>query len=55
MIGYRFYHDESKNDGEYITLEGEIEIEGIKMPKDRYWYMNVNDRFLGADLLVEKR
>ena len=55
MIGYRFYHDESINDGEYITLEGEIEIEGIKMPKDRYWYMNVDDRFLGADLLVKKK
>ncbi len=51
LIGYRFYHDESKNDGEYITLEGEKTINGIRFPKTRKWYVNSDDRFLGADIL----
>ncbi len=52
LIGYRFYHEEAKNDGEYITLEGEEMVQGIKIPKDRHWYYNKDDKFLGADLLV---
>jgi len=49
---YQFYHDESKNDGEYIVLEGELDVNGIKMPKDRSWYYNSNDQFLGIDRLT---
>ena len=52
LIGYRFFHDVSKNDGEYITLHGEETIGGIKMPKNRFWYMNQDGRYLGADLLL---
>ncbi len=52
LIGYRFYHDVSANDGEYITLHGEEVIGGIRIPKNRYWYMNKDDRYLGADILL---
>lgn len=52
LIGYRFYHEEEKNDGEYITLEGEETVQGIKIPKNRHWYYNKDDQFLGADFLV---
>ena len=48
---YQFYHDEQKGDGEYILLSGEIEIGGIKMPKDRAWYMNLDQKYLGTDFL----
>ncbi len=51
MEVYKFFHDESKNDGEYILLSGEEEIHGIKMPKIRAWYMNEDDRYLGTDIL----
>ena len=54
MIGYQFFHDESKNDGEYITLKGEMIIGGIVMPKDRHWYTNNENKFLGADLLKKQ-
>ncbi len=51
MVGYRFYHDESINDGEYITLTG-IEVDkGLRIPKDRAWYTNKEDRLLGTDLM----
>ncbi len=52
MVGYRFYHDESINDGEYIILDG-MEIQnGMRIPKNRYWYINEDARFLGADMLM---
>ena len=51
MEVYRFYHDESKNDGEYILLEGLESINGIQMPKTRAWYLNKDDNYLGTDIL----
>ncbi|GGG40204.1 hypothetical protein GCM10011414_07140 [Croceivirga lutea] len=48
---YQFYHDESKNDGEYILLESLETINDIKMPKIRKWYYNSDDTFLGTDML----
>ncbi len=52
MEVYQFYHDQSKNDGEYILLNGEEKIMGIKMPKTRAWYFNKNDTYLGTDILT---
>jgi len=51
MEVYQFYHDESKNDGEYILLSGLEEINGIKMPKVRAWYVNKDNKYLGTDTL----
>lgn len=48
---YQFYHDEAKNDGEYILLEGLEDINGIKMPKTRAWYVNKDNKYLGTDTL----
>ena len=49
LIGCRFYHDESKNDGEYLTFEGEISYGNFRLPKVRKWYYNNNGEFLGED------
>ena len=48
---YQFYHDEQKNDGEYILLTDLEIINGIKMPKTRAWYYNKDDKYLGTDVL----
>ncbi len=48
---YQFYHDESKNDGEYILLSSLENINGIQMPKTRAWYYNKDDQYLGTDIL----
>ena len=48
---YQFFHDETKNDGEYILLTEEETINGIKIPKRRAWYMNKDDKYLGTDIL----
>lgn len=53
MEVYQFYHDESKNDGEYILLKGITEINSIKMPKVRSWYYNKDDKYLGTDTLIK--
>lgn len=51
MEVYQFFKDESKNDGEYILLSGLETINAIKMPKDRAWYYNKNNGYLGTDFL----
>ncbi|MEN1786402.1 MAG: DUF6503 family protein, partial [Bacteroidota bacterium] len=51
LEAYQFYHDEDKNDGEYILLEAMETVQGIKMPKVRKWYYNKDDVYLGADIL----
>lgn len=53
LIGYRFYHDEAANDGEYITLEGEEQIGNLRLPKERKWYTHKEEKYLGADILQE--
>ena len=51
LSGCRFYHDESKNDGEYIVFEGEVVQGSLRLPKTRRWYMNADDAYLGADVI----
>ena len=51
MEVYQFYHDETKNDGEYILLSDMMELNGLKIPKIRAWYYNKNDKYLGTDTL----
>lgn len=53
MEVYQFFHLESKNDGEYILLTQEEEVSGIKMPKNRAWYYNKDDKHLGTDVLTK--
>lgn len=52
LVGYRFYHNEADNDGEYILLQGEIESAGMKLPARRSWYTHAEDEHLGDDLLT---
>ncbi|MFT5435287.1 MAG: hypothetical protein ACI9OJ_006004 [Myxococcota bacterium] len=52
MVGYRFYHDESVGDGEYITLDEEVAVGRMRLPARRRWFVNADDRFLGEDVLI---
>ncbi len=51
MEVYQFFHDETKNDGEYILLKGLENVHGINMPMSRAWYYNKDDKYLGTDIL----
>jgi hypothetical protein len=55
MEVYQFFKDESKNDGEYILLTDLETINNIKMPKNRAWYYNKNDGYLGTDILSKTK
>ena len=52
MKRYQFFHDETKNDGEYIVLEDELELSGMRIPKNRSWYYNTDKTYLGTDILT---
>lgn len=52
MIGYQFFHDEAKGDGEYIILSEIMELNGMKIPKNRAWYTNPDSTLLGTDHLI---
>lgn len=54
MEVYQFFKGDDVKTGEYILLSGEMVVNGIKMPKDRAWYYNKDDGYLGTDKLVEK-
>jgi len=43
--------NEIETSGEYILLSGETLINGIKMPKNRAWFYNKDDLYLGTDIL----
>lgn len=53
MEVYQFFHDETKNDGEYILLSEIENVARIKMPKIRAWYYNSDDAHLGTDILTK--
>ncbi len=53
LSGYRFFHDEAKGDGEFITLEGEIDCgSGVRLPKSRSWFMHKDRKALGRDTIT---
>ena len=52
LVGYQFYHDEATGRGEYIFLADEREVLGMKIPVERRWFTNAEDRYLGTDVLV---
>jgi hypothetical protein len=54
LVGYRFYHDEAKNDGEYITFDGEIvdDASGLRLPKTRAWFYNADSNHLATDTIT---
>ncbi len=53
MEAYQFFK-EQKERGEYILLTGLETIHDIKMPKERAWYYNKDDGYLGTDVLSKK-
>jgi hypothetical protein len=51
LEGYRFHHNRKPNDGEFIICEDIIVVQGIKIPKTRYWYSNENGEYGATDIL----
>ena len=53
MEVYQFFKDKPTS-GEYILLTEEETINGIKFPKNRAWYYNKDNGYLGTDHLSAK-
>ncbi|WP_272150832.1 DUF6503 family protein [Tenacibaculum aiptasiae] len=53
MEVYQFFKSKP-NSGEYILLSEEEVINGIKFPKNRAWYYNKDNGYLGTDYLSAK-
>ncbi|WP_426059031.1 DUF6503 family protein [Hymenobacter sp. B1770] len=53
LQAYRFYQHKEPNDGEYVVLDQELVVSGVKLPKERKWYLNKDDSFLFTDLLLK--
>ena len=56
MEVYQFFKTDDngkvkKDSGEYILLTETKTINNIKMPKNRAWYFNKDDKYLGTDIL----
>ncbi|MFD2785779.1 DUF6503 family protein [Hymenobacter rubripertinctus] len=51
LQAYRFTHNRTPNDGEYILLRDVLTVDGIRLPKERKWYLNQDNAFLATDLL----
>lgn len=55
MEVYQFFKGdpagEGKDTGEYILLTEELNINGLKLPQNRAWYYNKDDKYLGTDFL----
>lgn len=52
LQAYRFHQHKEPNDGEYVLLNGVLAVEGIRLPKERQWYLNKDDSYLATDLLL---
>ena len=51
MVAYQFWRRSPTEDGEYVLLEGMETIAGIRQPKIRTWYTNVDDENIARDIL----
>ena len=52
MEAYSFHWGDPQG-GEYVLLEDEVEVNGIKIPKVRKWYFTKKDQYLGTDTLLK--
>ena len=55
MEVYQFFKGDplkkGEDTGEYILLTETISLNNIKIPKNRAWYYNKDDTYLGTDIL----
>jgi len=53
LSGYAFFSEnEGPAGGEFILLEGEAEVSGMKLPAKRHWYLKKDGLYLGTDELL---
>ncbi|MEL7123774.1 MAG: hypothetical protein AAFO07_30315, partial [Bacteroidota bacterium] len=38
---------------EKLIFEGEIEIQGVKIPRIRHWYQTPKEDYMGSDIIIK--
>jgi|GEM_PF-1656660 len=55
LLTIEFNHPEDPDkEEEVLTFEGEFEINGMKIPRIRNWYIKGTHEYLGTDVIVEQ-
>ena len=55
LLGIEFNHpEEPGREEELIKFESEFEVDGIKLPRIRNWYIKGTNEYLGSDIIVEE-
>lgn len=52
LVGEEFYVDKAKNVGEKMIRTGEVDVDGIKLPRTRAWYNTHDSLYLATDELL---
>ncbi len=52
LKAYRFNHGTPES-GEYILLEDELIVNGVKLPKIRKWFFNKDNKYLATDIIIK--
>ncbi len=55
LVGCSFSKGGLEQDGEYLDYQGEIEGDGVRLPKTRIWWTWANHRKLGIDDIASVR
>ncbi|MEX0288046.1 MAG: DUF6503 family protein [Flavobacteriaceae bacterium] len=54
LLGIEFNHPEAPGkEEELIKFESEFEVDGIKLPRIRNWYIKGTNEYLGSDIILE--
>ncbi len=53
MQAYRFMFSPGSAEGEYVLLDEIVEVDGMKIPKVRKWFLVKGDQYLGTDKLLK--
>jgi len=48
----KFYKDEANNKGEWLIYSGEVNVNGMRFPKEIKWINTDDDKYLGTDILT---
>lgn len=52
LEGFKFVFNNNPEKGELVLNEGEVNINGLIVPKKRTWY-DLNKKLLGTDIVLE--
>jgi hypothetical protein len=53
VLGLELFHPDDPTQGEILTFDDLVEVDGIQMPRIRHWY-DMEAQYLGSDIIVKE-